>query len=196
MVDLVYFFYYPYNRGKEVLDTIWGNHVSDWEHFTVRLNWGQPEAGYFPVHDTGEDYEWDSIPKTNLTHAIVYSAWGSHGTWPQPGSHYYGTIEIPGLGIPITDLYDDCSVGTAWNTWEQMKGYDYQAKMGLGSGQWPAWMSLDYGNPGTGNPSVPGNGPIFRWGNPQQGCMAGECRLDDGPTGPAAKSVWDPTEFQ
>lgn len=23
IVDLVYFFYYPYNRGKEVVDTIW-----------------------------------------------------------------------------------------------------------------------------------------------------------------------------
>ncbi len=37
IVDLVYFFYYPYNRGKEVVDTIWGNHVGDWEHITVRL---------------------------------------------------------------------------------------------------------------------------------------------------------------
>ena len=39
VADLVYFFYYPYNRGKEVLFTIWGNHVGDWEHITVRLAW-------------------------------------------------------------------------------------------------------------------------------------------------------------
>ncbi|MCA9701215.1 MAG: Vps62-related protein, partial [Myxococcales bacterium] len=38
IVDLVYFVYYPYNRGKEVANTIWGNHVGDWEHITVRLN--------------------------------------------------------------------------------------------------------------------------------------------------------------
>src|SRR5688572_7843595 len=37
IVDLVYFFWYPYNRGKSAVDTIWGNHVGDWEHITVRL---------------------------------------------------------------------------------------------------------------------------------------------------------------
>ena len=45
VVDLVYFFWYPYNRGKEVLDTIWGNHVGDWEHITVRLTEGRGGAG-------------------------------------------------------------------------------------------------------------------------------------------------------
>ena len=28
-VDLVYWFHYPYQRGKEVADTIWGSHVGD-----------------------------------------------------------------------------------------------------------------------------------------------------------------------
>ena len=37
VVDLVYWTYYPYDRGKSVVDTIWGNHVGDWEHMSVRL---------------------------------------------------------------------------------------------------------------------------------------------------------------
>ncbi|MEZ4384861.1 MAG: hypothetical protein R3A79_26255, partial [Nannocystaceae bacterium] len=44
VVDLVYFFWFPYNRGKEVVDTIWGNHVGDWEHITVRLLRGPDDA--------------------------------------------------------------------------------------------------------------------------------------------------------
>lgn len=36
--DIVYFVYYGYNRGKNVLGTVYGNHVSDWEHLTIRVN--------------------------------------------------------------------------------------------------------------------------------------------------------------
>jgi hypothetical protein len=35
-VDLVYFFYYPYNLGKEIgFGRILGSHVGDWEHLTT-----------------------------------------------------------------------------------------------------------------------------------------------------------------
>jgi Concanavalin A-like lectin/glucanases superfamily/Vacuolar protein sorting-associated protein 62 len=193
LVDLVYFFYYPYNRGKEIANTIWGNHVSDWEHVTVRLVWGQPEAVYISAHDFGGAYPWylNALGRTNLTHPIIYSAWGSHGCWVNPGSHTYDSI--PALG----DLTDYCSAGTPWNTWERVAAFDYNAQAGLGASQWPAWMSTDYGNPGTGDPTIPGNGPIYRWGNPRQGtCVSGECRLNDGPTGPADKNVWAPGIFQ
>jgi hypothetical protein len=118
LVDLVYLFYYPYNRGKEVINTIWGNHVGDWEHITVRLIWGQPDSVYIAAHSFGSAVKWNSISKTNLTHPIIYSAWGSHGSWLTPGRHIYRTINDPILGIKIADLYDDCSAGTAWTTWE------------------------------------------------------------------------------
>lgn len=36
--DIVYFVYYGYNRRKNVLGTVYGNHVSDWEHLTIRVN--------------------------------------------------------------------------------------------------------------------------------------------------------------
>ena len=63
IVDLVYFFYYPYNRGKEVVDTIWGNHVGDWEHITVRLMRGPDDAltplqVYLSAHSFGGAYDW------------------------------------------------------------------------------------------------------------------------------------------
>eukprot|EP00727_Mastigamoeba_balamuthi_P012105 m51a1_g7517 hypothetical protein (134) ;mRNA; r:1587-2077 len=35
-IDLVYFTFYPYNRGKFFCGKVWGNHVGDWEHIIVR----------------------------------------------------------------------------------------------------------------------------------------------------------------
>jgi hypothetical protein len=44
-VDLVYYFYYPHNRGKQVLRTMFGNHVGDWEHVTLRLTLQRDSQG-------------------------------------------------------------------------------------------------------------------------------------------------------
>lgn len=35
-VDLIYFSFFPYNLGKVALGSVYGNHVGDWEHVTVR----------------------------------------------------------------------------------------------------------------------------------------------------------------
>jgi CSLREA domain-containing protein len=70
--DLIYFYFYPYNRGKEVADTVWGNHVGDWEHVSVRLTpqWDEgngwmlnPAQIYLSSHDFGRNYAWDQIAK-------------------------------------------------------------------------------------------------------------------------------------
>ncbi|MDO8356983.1 MAG: Vps62-related protein [Nitrospirota bacterium] len=202
-LDLIYFTFYPYNRGKEVLNTKWGNHVGDWEHITVRLAWLlnsrtkqwslEPLGMYLSAHNFGGAYPWgDVIKADNLgnessqgTHPIVYSAWGSHGFWTRAGSHNY---EI--------SLTDETSQGTRWPTWNNVRTYDYAAKKGLGGLSWPGWMSTDYQNPGAGNPADPAAGAIYRWGNPESGMCVGECRLNDGPTGPAAKGVWGREVFK
>jgi hypothetical protein len=196
-VDLVYFFYYPYNRGKEVFDTIFGNHVGDWEHVTVRLMWGyddqtgwsvQPVQVYIGAHDFGGIYEWDEIPKINDTHPVVYSAWGSHGVWLTAGEHDYDEA----CHLWCEDLTDWTSEGTAWDTWNNMEAFDYNLKQGLVGNIWPLWMSDDFTNQGICDPSNPACGPIYRWGN--TGCCSvfGYRRLEDGPTGPVSKGVWSP----
>ena len=198
IVDLVYFFYYPYNRGKNVLGWIWGNHVGDWEHVTVRLMWGyddqtgwslQPVQMYLSAHDFGGIYGWDEIPKINDTHPVVYSAWGSHGVWKTAGAHVYGSA----MG---TDLVDECSEGTAWDTWNYLEAFDYNANQGLDGNTWPVWMSDDFADPGIfcefSNPAC---GPIYRWGNMEDECLPppiGYCILENGPTGPVSKGVWSP----
>ncbi len=210
-IDLVYFFYYPYNRGKEVVDTIWGNHVGDWEHITVRVIQQPddsliPEQVYLSAHSFGGAYPWVDIEKVEATHPVVYAAEGSHGMWKDPGDHVYMSIGITDpifdvcISIVCTDLTDVTSQGTAWDTWLRLEGFDFFAQAGLGESEWPAWMSDQFMDPGAGDPAVPGMGPIFRWGNPED-CstlgvdisdLIGVCRLEDGPTGPISKSTWGP----
>jgi PKD repeat protein len=204
-VDLVYFVYFPYNRGKKAFDTVWENHVGDWEHVTVRLtsNWnGQdpttlvPERIYLSAHSFGYEYAWASFDKEGY-HPIVYSAWGSHGMWKDPGTHCYDKVA----------WYDLCDVTNAtfeWNTWNNVQAFDFNAKQGIpGGSAWPVWMRDDYStpcaNPGC-DPSQPASGPIFRWGNPKGACydfpFVGEyCQLTDGPTGPIAKPALSSDPF-
>lgn len=215
VVDLVYFVYYPYNRGKSVLDTIWGNHVGDWEHITVRLV-EQPDGSlapsqvYLSAHGFGGAYDWGSgeVALHEGTHPVVYVAWGSHGFWAQPGEHVYMSI---GETDPIfdvcvtlvcTDLVDRTEAGVAWDGWEVLHAMDFFAEEDLSGAPWPVWMSDDFTDNGAGDPTVPGMGPIYRWGNPED-CsvlgipvditdLIGVCRLENGPTGPISKSTWGP----
>ncbi|PRP91379.1 hypothetical protein ENSA5_54960 [Enhygromyxa salina] len=213
VVDLVYFFYYPYNRGKSVADTIWGNHVGDWEHITVRLL-GNADEGYTPsqvylsAHSFGGAYDWDSgeVELFEGTHPVVYSAWGSHGLWAGPGDHVYQSIGETFFDVCVTlicaDLTDQTSAGVAWDTWTNMVALDYGGQAGIGGAQWPVWMSDQFTDAGAGDPAVPGMGPIYRWGN-EEDCsvlgipiditdLIGVCRLENGPTGPVSKGVWGP----
>jgi hypothetical protein len=209
IVDLVYFFYYPYNRGKDVVDTIWGNHVGDWEHITVRLMRApdmtlSPLQVYLSAHSFGGAYDWADVERFEETHPVVYSARGSHGVWSTPGDHVYMSIGEELLGVCVTivctDLTDLTGTGTAWDTWENVAGFDFVAKEGLAGAEWPFWMSETFMAPGPAPTDVPGGGAIFRWGNPED-CstlgvdisdLIGVCRLEDGPTGPISKDVWGP----
>lgn len=228
--DLIYFFFYPYNRGKEVLGTIYGNHVGDWEHVSVRLTpqWDEsngwllkPAQIYLSAHDFGRNFGWDQIttevgyelflpvvlrqasasPNAGVaqsvqialdslssplaTHPVVYAAWGAHGLWNDPGEHIYAHT-------PVGTLSDWTGAGTAWDTWLNLIAFDYDTESGLAGSTWPVWMSQDYLNQFNGD-SDPASGPIYRWGNYEWDCniITGDCRLENGPTGPVDKGVWD-----
>lgn len=201
VTDIVYYFFFPYNRGKSVASTVWGNHVSDWEHATVRLNWSMTNGAWsaapykvaLSAHDGGEIKLWSDVEKVaSSNHPIVFSAQGSHGVWSKPGDHVY-------KNLGVTELVDKCSAGTAWNTWGRLLGFDYTSKRGLNA-DWPVWMSTDYTARGKDPVDDPANGPIYRWGNEARGCdlifNGLPCRLEDGPEGPPAKDVWKPDNFE
>jgi hypothetical protein len=202
--DLVYFFFYPYNRGKEILSSVWGNHVGDWEHVTIRIKTATltPSQAALSAHAGGEVLPWSDLEKTADGHPIVYSAWGSHANYSSAGDHTYKTISVPPLAdINITDRTSNSSDGVAWDTWNQIETFDHYAGRGLGSAAWPTWMSTDFAAAGA-DPTNPRLGAIYRWGNTEETCglclgslcwdFPDICLLENGPTGPVSKSgVWD-----
>lgn len=195
--DLVYFMFYPYNRGKKLLDSVWGNHVGDWENLIVRLDRNYaPQSIFLSQHDEGQKIAWNIVGKTG-THPVVFAARGSHGLWTAPGDHLYRNTSVGAL-------YDSTSAGAAWDTWNNIVAFDFRWKRGLGASNWPRWMDKDYAvnpnSPRNGN-SDPASGAIFRWGNGENGCggvfkiykevSGNNCRLNDGPTGPIDKAdLW------
>lgn len=164
-----YFTFYPYNRGKTLFNTVWDNHVGDWEHLHIYFRFCKPYKIVLSYHawNTTKDWNDPTIQFVNgTTHPIVYSASGSHGLWFDIGSHKYND-EPP--------LCDKTSRGDAWNTWNNLEiitPYDWNSARPLD------WITQ-----------------IYRWGDPSSifsnNCYFGVCRFSDGPTG-----ILDKTEIK
>lgn len=188
ITDIVYWAFYPYNNGKRVCIgwyspwgcvggySTFGNHVGDWEHFTVRFVDGRPAQVYLSQHAWGQTFHFgDKNVALVGFHAEVYAAQGSHGVYPDAARHIYRYI---GNG---DFLADDTSRGIPWYTWTSTVPFFWQSP-GTYSGSL-SWLNL-----------------TSRWGNPKSGCdfsesVSGECVLNDGPTGIMAKSASNPANL-
>ena len=180
----------------------------------MRLTWQpgnmgwevKPDQLYVSAHNFGGAYDWDdpAVEKVSDTHPVVYSAWGSHGIWINAGDHKYSEACVL---LECYDLVDECSADVAWDTWENIVGFDYydvsgNKGRGLGGSQWPTWMSNDFTDPGCDllqDPNCdqdPAVGAIWRWGNPAWGDVFGYYRLENGPSGPVSKGVMWSNELQ
>lgn len=186
IVDLSYWQYCPYNLGKVVLGSEFGDHVSDWEHVTVRLekltrgglNYLKPVKVAFSAHYFCNLYSWDSVRTIGATHVVAYCAKGSHGMWKEPGKHVY-------KNLVLARLADECGEGTAWDTWNCLHCFEYSPKTshgrGLGAQDWPAYFNSDY--------SAENGGGAWYWGNAASRKFLGRPRLDHGPRGPEAHAA-------
>lgn len=162
-LDLVYFFYAPYNLGKTIAGLEFGNHITDWEHVTVRLL--KEETGgkttYRPVvvdysaHFLCNYITWDEVEKVDGTHPAAYVARGSHGMWKDAGEHIY-------VNAVIVKLKDFTSQGTAWDLWKKgkMETYAYDALKhegkGIGGSEWKTDFGINCFEEGGG---------VTIWGN-------------------------------
>ncbi|KAK3748447.1 hypothetical protein QZH41_007041 [Actinostola sp. cb2023] len=141
VVEIIYRFFYPYNRGKRVCVGIYfhgciggystfGHHVGDWEHVKVRFVDNKLHSMFLQTHSSEITQEYVGTFRWNgqsfqkghrqlkmeqCTHGVVYSADGSHGFWPSVGRHVYIRI------VNGDTLVDNCSNGDAWNTWQNLK---------------------------------------------------------------------------
>ncbi|XP_010542907.1 PREDICTED: uncharacterized protein LOC104815975 [Tarenaya hassleriana] len=92
-----------------------GQHVGDWEHFTLRISnfSGELSSVYFSQHSGGEwveAYDLEYISGTNKT--VVYSSRYGHASFPRPGTYLQGSSKL-GVGIrndaERSDLFVDSS---------------------------------------------------------------------------------------
>ncbi len=163
-LDLLYYFYFPYNKAKTILGINFGNHVGDWEHVMVRLKLSndngvisyEPVFVQYSIHSQRIYLAWDNAPKYENTHMIGYIANGSHGIWPNAGKNVY-------VNAVVVKLSDICSEGEAWNLWEgdNLATFKYDALNhcgdGIGNTQWKSWFDRDFYNPDSTC--------AIRWGN-------------------------------
>ncbi|MDY7229769.1 Vps62-related protein [Hyalangium rubrum] len=185
VTDVIYWMFYPYNNGKRVCIgwyspwgcaggySTFGNHVGDWEHATVRFVDGRPSQVYLSQHASGQTFNFgDKSLSLVGWRPEIYSAQGSHGVYPDAARHIY-------KNLPNGDfLADDTGRGIAWDTWNSLVPFAWQPQGSFGGSL--SWLNLS-----------------SRWGNPKSGCefsepVAGECVLNDGPTGPMSKSASQP----
>ncbi|KAG5586966.1 hypothetical protein H5410_047400 [Solanum commersonii] len=91
-----------------------GQHVGDWEHFTLRVSncTGELWSIYFSQHSGGEWVDAYDLEFIAGNKAIVYSSKGGHASFPHPGTYIQGSSKL-GIGIrndvARSNLYVDSS---------------------------------------------------------------------------------------
>jgi hypothetical protein len=106
----------------------WGNfdrHEGDWERVVVHLDPLTNRAtriGYFQHGCNPEDVPISDVEITDTGHPIVYSAWGSHASYPHAGMTARPCPEEGGEGaLPAMDWHSDLGSGVRWHTWDELQ---------------------------------------------------------------------------
>lgn len=77
-----------------------GEHVGDWEHFTLRVSnfTGELWSIYYSEHSGGKWVDASSLEYINANKAIVYSAKDGHASYAKAGNHLLGPFKS-GVGV-------------------------------------------------------------------------------------------------
>lgn len=92
-----------------------GEHVGDWEHFTLRIcNFtGELWGIYFSQHSGGEWVEAYDLEYIEGNKAVVYSSKSGHASYPHPGIYIQGSSKL-GIGVrndcARSNLFVDSSI--------------------------------------------------------------------------------------
>ncbi|MEU5363947.1 hypothetical protein ABZ354_10725 [Streptomyces sp. NPDC005925] len=122
----VYWFFYAYNKL-----TAGNRHEGDWERVAVQLRDGKPEAVTFARHGGSPcSVKWPDL-KLDGGHPTVYSALGSHGSYPTDGYHR--------VAVTVDRTSDG---GAEWRTWDHARPVDRESWWGY-AGWWGAQEHVD-----------------------------------------------------
>ena len=173
-LDIVYWWFFNYNQGKNVASTSWGNHVADWEHHKVHLAGvdfirPQNERIVGIMYDHHGDQEThapaDGVAEMSGRQVIVHLANGNHEGYPRAGVY-----DRP---MGTHDYCDD-------------NGYRFDTRQG--NIEIYSWTGSDFAGIPPGASSSYRDPAWIRyrgcWGNWTRGDLFGQvARLESGPEG-------------
>ncbi|GLJ49187.1 hypothetical protein SUGI_1037970 [Cryptomeria japonica] len=104
--DIVAWLFYPLNGSITVkvgalnLPLKYGEHVGDWEHFTLRISnfTGELWKIYFSQHSGGQWINAADLERIEGNRIVVYASKGGHATFPHAGNFLEGDRKL-GVGI-------------------------------------------------------------------------------------------------
>ncbi|XP_068657993.1 hypothetical protein At1g04090-like [Aristolochia californica] len=113
-----------------------GQHVGDWEHFTLRVSnfTGELWSIYFSQHSGGEWVDACDLEYIVGNKAIVYSSKNGHASFPHPGDYLQGSQKL-GIGIRNDAARSNLSVDSS--TMYQIIAAEY---LGNGKVEEPCWL--------------------------------------------------------
>lgn len=126
VINIQYAMFYPYNEGKSVCFSLapagycltnrhmMGNHLGDWESFTLQIENGVPTQVRLGAHGKRRTLSAGQL-QWRGSHPIVYAAKGSHGLYEGEGSHVYQKIPT---GDKLIDVTED---GSEWRSWQNLQ---------------------------------------------------------------------------
>ncbi|KAL4360435.1 hypothetical protein GQ457_04G026860 [Hibiscus cannabinus] len=172
-----------------------GQHVCDWEHFTLRIcNFtGELWSIYFSQHSGGVWVNAYDLENIQGNKAIVYSSKSGHASFPRPGTYIQGSAKL-GIGIrndaARSNLYVDSS-----------SRYELVAAEYLGDGvvSEPGWLQFmrEWGptivyDSRTELDKIISNLPLMLRYSVANivGKLPVELYGEEGPTGPKEKNNW------
>lgn len=137
---VTYWFFYPYNEyrfltsvGQEVGVQF---HEGDWERISIQLDSEDlPVNIFYYGHEGGSIVPWGTVDVYEGTHPIVFSAKGSHASYPEAGLH--PTMCLPEVGC-VNDYAASGPSSLSWVTWHDIRDVMAQPWYGFGG----AWGEL------------------------------------------------------
>ncbi|KAL1339822.1 hypothetical protein AAHE18_U068700 [Arachis hypogaea] len=113
-----------------------GEHVSDWEHFTLRINnfTGELWSVFFSQHSGGEWLDASDLEFIKDNKPIVYSSKHGHASYPHPGTYLQGSSKL-GIGVRNDAARSEFVVDSS--TRYQIVAAEY---LGNGAVNEPCWL--------------------------------------------------------
>jgi hypothetical protein len=156
---VAYWFFYAYDDYRiPRIGSVQG-HEGDWERISILLDdYDRPLKVFYYSHKDGVEVDWNDVVKYG-THPFVFSAKGTHGSYPTPGPHELYLPNGSRFCLPIlrrTCLFDQTDHGRQWRTWENLLDVKQQPWYGYGG----AWGEVRGGTVGGLVPASENTGPL------------------------------------